>query len=532
MKQLTLTLSAALLTCAVFAQHKNVLITNVSLPNEPSIMFNPKQPKYMVAGANLSNYFYSSDSGKTWTAKTLTSSYGVWGDPTMIVDTTGAFYFFHLSNPSTGNWIDRIVCQKSTDKGQTYNDGSYMGLNGTKAQDKQWIDVDRKRNIMYSTWTQFDAYGSTAATDSSHILFSRSTDGGATWSAAKRLDLVGGDCIDDDNTVEGAVPAVGPRGEVYVVWAAHQKLYFTKSLNGGSSFARPKVIGTQPGGWTYDIEGIQRCNGLPVTVCDCSNGPNKGTIYVNWTDQRNGAANTDVWLIKSTDGGKTWSQPIKVNNDNTTRQQFLTWMSVDNVTGYLYFVFYDRRNTTGNATDVYMARSKDGGKTFTNFKISETSFTPNAFLFFGDYTNLYAYNNVVRPIWCRMDRTTTSIYTALVNTSVIGKTTEPVAVQEQNTAAAKEEETDNETAVLSAYPNPFSSVTYVSFAIHENTKVSVDIFDNNGKLVLSPIKNKEYSYGKYVEEIDFSKYDLPAGTYYMVITGGEEPERRKIIYTK
>lgn len=514
-----------------FAQHTNVLISNANFPNEPSIMFNPKQPQYMVAGANLNNYYYSSDSGKTWTAKTLTSSYGVWGDPTMIVDTTGAFYFFHLSNPATGSWIDRIVCQKSNDNGKTYNNGSFMGLNGTKAQDKQWVDVDRKRNIMYATWTQFDVYGSSNTSDSSHILFSRSLDGGATWTAAKRLDIKGGDCIDSDNTVEGAVPAVGPRGELYVVWAVRENLFFTSSKNGGNTFTRPKRIASQPGGWDYSIPGIQRCNGLPVTVCDRSNGPNKGTIYVNWTDQRNGAGNTDVWLIKSTNNGKTWSQPIRVNDDNSNRHQFLTWMSVDNVTGYLYFVFYDRRNTSGNATDVYMAQSKDGGQTFTNFKISQSSFTPNAFSFFGDYTNLYAYNNVVRPIWCRMENTgNTSIYTALVNTSVIGNITEPVSKSQNN--ITENEETDNNTVVLSSYPNPFSSVTYVSLLIHENTNVSVDIYDENGKLVLSPIKNKNYGYGKYLESIDFSKYDLPSGIYYMVVTGGEEPERRKIIYTK
>ena len=531
MKKRSFTFLFTFISLILFAQHTNVLISNASQPNEPSIMFNPKEPKYMVAGANLNNYYYSSDSGKTWTAKSLTSTYGVWGDPTMIVDTTGAFYFLHLSNPSGGSWIDRIVCQKSTDNGKTYNNGSFMGLNGTKAQDKQWVDVDRKRNIMYSTWTQFDVYGSSAAGDSSHILFSRSTDGGATWSAAKRLDTKGGDCIDSDNTVGGAVPAAGPNGELYVVWAGHEKLYFTKSLNGGNSFSKPKVIATQPGGWDYAIPGIQRCNGLPVTVCDVSNGPNKGTIYVNWTDQRNGTGNTDVWLIKSTNGGKTWSQPIKVNNDNTTRHQFLTWMSVDNVTGYLYFVFYDRRGTTGNATDVYMAQSKDGGQTFTNFQISQSSFTPNAFIFFGDYTNLYAHNNVVRPIWCRMEGSATSIYTALVKTSAISTPAETVTrVPDINVET--EEKADNETVILSAYPNPFSSITYVSLAIHENTKVSVDIFDNDGKLVFSPIKNKEYTYGKYVETIDFSKFDLPAGTYYMVVTGGEEPEKRKIIYTK
>lgn len=66
-----------------------------------------------------------------------------------------------------------------------------------------------------------------------------------------------------------------------------------------------------PGGWDYVIPGLQRCNGLPVTACDLSNGPNRGTIYANWSDQRNGTNDTDVWLSKSEDGGNNWKSDPK-----------------------------------------------------------------------------------------------------------------------------------------------------------------------------------------------------------------------------
>lgn len=56
-------------------------------------------------------------------------------------------------------------------------------------------------------------------------------------------------------------------------------------------------------------------------------------------------------------------------------------MTIDQTTGILYFVFYDRRNTSNNLTDVYMARSTDGGETFANFKVSESSFNPNSNVF-------------------------------------------------------------------------------------------------------------------------------------------------------
>ncbi len=90
-------------------------------------------------------------------------------------------------------------------------------------------------------------------------------------------------------------------------------------------------------------------------------------------------------------------------------------MTIDQATGYLYFVFYDRRNYSNTQTDVYMARSTDGGETFNNFKVSSTPFTPNSSSFFGDYTNVTAHNGKVRPIWTRLDNTSLSLYTAIVD---------------------------------------------------------------------------------------------------------------------
>ncbi len=82
-------------------------------------MFDPKNPNIMVAGSILNNVHKSVDGGLTWSSSILSSSFGVWGDPVIDVDTSGNFYYFHLSNPSAGNWIDRIVCQKSVNNGTT-----------------------------------------------------------------------------------------------------------------------------------------------------------------------------------------------------------------------------------------------------------------------------------------------------------------------------------------------------------------------------------------------------------------------------
>ena len=372
-KRLILLLIIFLTNLQLIAQ--NIMISNQNNPNEPSIIIDPKNQNILIAGANLNNYYISVDSGYTWAENTLVSSLGVWGDPTISVDTASNFYFFHLSNPSSGNWIDRIVCQKSSNNGSSWSDGSYAGLNGIKQQDKQWCVIDRTNNNMYLTWTQFDNYGSSNQNDSSIILFSKSTDAGYSWSTPIRINKTAGDCLDEDNTVEGAVPAVGTHGEIYVSWAGPNGLVFNKSLDQGNTWLNQEIIiDPFPGGWNFSISGIYRANGLPITSCDLSNGINRGTIYINWSDQRNGTTNTDIWLVKSTDGGQTWSLPIKVNDDNSNKQQFFTWMTIDQTSGYLYFVFYDRRNYSNDSTDVYMAISMDGGNTFINRKISQSLF--------------------------------------------------------------------------------------------------------------------------------------------------------------
>jgi hypothetical protein len=347
---------------------------------------------------------------------------GVFGDPAIIADKQGNFYYAHLSDPEGKEWaseimLDRIVIQKSTDGGKTYDDGSYCGKNSTKDQDKHWLCADPKTGALICTWTEFDKYDSkNLEKDHSRILFARSDDGGKTWSDAKQINQFEGDCLDDDNTTEGAVPAFGPNGEIYVAWAWGNKIWFDKSLDGGKTWLDEDVfVVDQPGGWTFDIPGITRCNGMPILVCDLSNGPNRGALYINWSDQRNGEDDTDVFLIKSNDGGKTWGGNTRINNDKKGKQQFLSWLAIDQTNGNLYCVFYDRRNYADERTDVYVAVSQTGGKTFKNMKVSADPFDPTQNVFFGDYNNISAHNGIVRPIWTRLEKGTLSVWTAIMD---------------------------------------------------------------------------------------------------------------------
>jgi len=394
--------------------------SGMSAPCEPSICINPLDSNNIVVGTILNRVHYSFDGGATWKSDILKSPHGVWGDPVMLADDSGYVYYFHLSDPDGKNWssdsiLDRIVCQRSIDGGKTWNEGSYMGLNAPKDQDKQWSVFDPITKNIYVTWTQFDDYGSENREDHSNILFSKSEDRGLSWSDAIQINELSGNCLDGDSTTEGAVPAVGPNGEIFVAWAFDGKIWFDRSLDGGSTWLEEDIfIAEQPGGWDMEVPGIYRSNGMPVTVCDLSDGPYRGRIYVNWVDERNGADDRDVWVVYSDDKGQTWSEPLRVNDDPAGAHQFLTWMTVDQHTGNLFTVFYDRRGLEGNLTHVYLAVSEDGGKSFENICLTDEPFDPNDRVFFGDYNNIAAHNGMVRPVWTRLDGKKLSVWTALV----------------------------------------------------------------------------------------------------------------------
>jgi hypothetical protein len=512
MKNVYFALFSSLMTFYCHAQ-QNVMISDVGNPSEPSIVINPSNTNQLVAGSNLANVFTSNDAGKTWSKNKLTSPYGVWGDPAIICDNKNNFYYFHLSNPgASGSWIDRIVCQKNTNLAPSWTTGTYTGLNGGKNQDKQWAVFDKTTSTIYLTWTEFDKYGSATTTDKSRILFSKSTDYGATWSSALKINSVDGNCVDKSDTVEGAVPTVGPNGEIYVSWSGPKGIVFKKSLDKGATWSTNEIPVLSTHRWDFPVPGADRHNGMPITNCDRSGGTHNGTIYINWSDQSKGTNDTDIFIAKSTNGGTSWSTPKRVNNDPPGKHQFFTWMTIDQTNGYIYVVFYDRRNYTNDNTDVYLATSTDGGTTFTNTKISTTPFTPVSSVFLGDYTNISAHNGVIRPIWTRMDGGSTSVWTALVSQSTLSN------------PDFNQNETDNNAIVN--YPNPTTEDSYFSFKLYKDSFVSIKIYDVTGKEVYT-VTNKTFPMGKHVLSIKSS--ELTSGAYTYVIKTDYYTKTKKMV---
>ena len=431
-----------LLSLSVVAQNYHIATLSedwFKRPVEPSIAINPTNPDNII-GASIrygdtdagetrvvNMRYHSSDGGKTWKIITeMNPEQRVQGDDVMTFNADGIAYHCFIAFRGL-----RTNLRKASGIWVTYSDKNTENWNGPVKvvdhdnslrphEDKPWMITDNaatspNKGNVYIAWTRFDAYYGATPYDSTQIFFSRSTDGGKTFDSPYRISDIGGDCKDDDYTVEGAVPATGPNGEVYIAWSGPRGLVFKKSLDAGVTFTKEKVLTELVGGWNIDIEGISRCNGFPVTKTDLSDGPHRGSVYVNWIDERNG--DPDVFLKYSRDGGETWSKHIRVNDDPifNGKAQFFTWMAVDPVDGSVNIAYYDRRNSNDTTTEIYLARSLDGGQTFTNHKLSKIKpFQCNKEVFFGDYLNVDAFGGRVATIFAVFTgEETTAIQTAV-----------------------------------------------------------------------------------------------------------------------
>ena len=231
---------------------------------------------------DVQGYGYTVNGGATWTdggVPPRTLPITAWtSDPSVAVnEKTGDFYYNGLtSNGTTANGV--AVARGHFQAGTFVWDANTVvasGPNSTNGFDKQWIAADSSNGNVYVTWTLFTTTGST-------IFFSRSTNNGATWSAP--LQISGSW---ENGLVSGSRPAVGPNGEVYVVYSAigpvdADSIKVAKSTNGGVSFS-PSVVGMTVYDNYFDgAPGFNRPRAVtfPSVAVDRSTGPNRGRVYL------------------------------------------------------------------------------------------------------------------------------------------------------------------------------------------------------------------------------------------------------------
>jgi Neuraminidase (sialidase) len=378
---------------------------------EPGIAINPNNPQQVVAVyQDNAHAAYSFDAGRTWQIATGVEppNYRVSGDVSVTYDNQGHAFICYIAFDKLGTfnyWAHNssrngIYVRRSMDGGKTWEAKDIAATeqpNETNVpwEDKPYIVADNSHGPhagnLYVGWTRWTLVDS-------QILFVRSTDHGKTWSKPIEIDTVRGLPRDDNGANEGFAGAVGPDSTIYAVWADGNHIVFTTSTDGGATFAKTRnIIDTAP--TMFGIDAVARANGFPQIAIDPRGGPKGGRIFVTWSDYRNGEI--DVFCSTSVDHGATWTPAVRVNTDavHNGAEHFFQWMAVDPADGSAYVVFYDRRGDPKNrAQTVVLARSTDGGQTFTDYSWTDQPFDAKGG-FIGDYNGLAVLNGRVYGIW-------------------------------------------------------------------------------------------------------------------------------------
>lgn len=451
--------------------------------NETTVAISPVDPDIVVAGANdyrmvpvfgdaWLGFYVSGDGGATWFNTMVpgfpsdTSAAGVAsplsgldgaGDPVVRFDTDGNLYVggisFNRNFQSDELPVDTVAFVAKYDYtpgspgevstpnsaanppdftyafttivgegavGFGIPDGQPFGFGGL-FPDKNWQAVDTHSTSpcegnVYYTFTKFTGLGGAFP-----IVFARSTDGGATFSAPRAVSNKG---ADGSNATQGSHIGVAPDGTVFVSYRTFPtssdptvKLQVVRSDDCGRHFGKPvtaAVFTPMPrvaAGLTFRT---------PTETWLAVDDTDPDTVYVSFMSMAGDPANADVFVARSTDGGATWGAPAKVNDDTTSKHQFWPTIAVSN--GALHVAWYDFRNSSSpndpaadnGALDVFYASSNTSGVAYPAFshneRVTDVSHDPNCLLFgggtvgfHGDYIELAAAfngtNHVVHLAW-------------------------------------------------------------------------------------------------------------------------------------
>ncbi|MEM4374593.1 MAG: sialidase family protein, partial [Nitrososphaerota archaeon] len=436
---------------------RNVIVTydlgSIPYQNEPHIAYNPLNPDHLVVVSHdydtaCAVNYVSFDGGETWRGPytpSLLPGDSFCSDPVVTFGRDGKVYYSYLSIGSKPLRVGRLLytadvssatLSVSLDGGATWT--AYLAATGgvTPSEDraaitfidKPWMavgpdPVDRSRDNIYITYTEFrltypylDFYpfvGEPVVEVSIKLV--RSSDGGRTWSrpiaVSPIFSALAGD--EDARLVQGSNIAVASDGTLYVAYYDSLddgpfKGLFTPfvavSRDGGQSFSRAAPV--VPGGlWeqgfflkpTYFRSWSSMFPYIAVSPLDSK------VLYIVFGALGEAAAdNSDVFFVKSADGGETWSRAKRVNDDLTSRNQFFPTLTVS-PNGHIHVMWGDMRDDPNNYRyHIYYTRSEDGGETFMeNSRVSDYPSNPSYGIrtFVGDYWGITATDEDVYMVW-------------------------------------------------------------------------------------------------------------------------------------
>ena len=401
---------------------------------EPTISIDPRNPNIIVAGAQdlrliqpsgtghrWHGYYRSTDDGMTWSSTLLPGfpgdnssqglasplhGYNLTSDPVLAFDNLGNVYYAGIAvkvNPFT---LTAFVAKFSAD-GATYSNATL--IQGTTA-DKPWIATDTSGAAHNGNiYLAFDG------SCTSGLCFTRSTDGGRTFTTPVGLPFSPKLAA---TFSERAGITVDPTGNVF---ASALGTTTVKTKGVSTTSVNVFVFKSTDGGVTFGTGTLAAANISPISSSLPGNrfaffgtipqiSADSAGVFVVWDDNRTGSSN--VLLVRSTNGGKTWSSPVTIN-DVATGQHFFASVAASG--GRVNVVWYDSRlgqlpNGTITGLDLFYAFSIDGGVTFSpNIRITGQSFNPNLVErsdfngatspFIGDYIQVAASPTEAHPIW-------------------------------------------------------------------------------------------------------------------------------------
>jgi hypothetical protein len=396
-----------------FAQRAQALsdVSPFSGCNEPSTaVVNPLNPQN-VAVAECNGLAISLDSGRTFpVSHTIADAippglvgFSSDGDGVVTFDSQGRLYWGFLIH--NGGDVRVVVVRVNSTTGalQPSSDISSTGGSAPYNDDKDWVAADANplspfHDNVYVVWSNINT---------NEVEFSRSTDGGVTWSARHVVSDAGSEGFDWPSHV-----AVAPNGDVYAAYHTHTcdsdptvgRIEVLRDSHAGadlaagnavqkSSFASSITCNVQSGSDTIPLahfwmQGAQAPYVIPDRV-------RPGHIYVIANDDPDDDYSTaepgDAIIARSTDNGQTWTKSQIGNPPANTLQVFPT--AAMDPTGLLFVHWWDTRADDINPgpdgipgtsddyynLDLYGTVSNDGGMSWTNdFRINDVPFDPDA----------------------------------------------------------------------------------------------------------------------------------------------------------